>query len=83
MSEALPRTQRDLLALFTHARIPMARNRLDLFRLLGHFRPDEGWDKFVSRIDFTGVTPSHIYQVVLGRSPEKIQVLLTELPHGG
>ncbi len=67
-----PQTQRDLLDWFRHAPMPMPRTQTELFQLLSMYNPRHGWDAFVETIDFTGVTPRQIYQVVLGRHPETI-----------
>jgi hypothetical protein len=69
-------TQGSLLDRFRTAPLRMARTRTELFNLLAFFDPHEKWSDFVSRIDFTDVTPGHIYQVVLGRSPDSIDVAL-------
>ena len=58
-----------------------AANPSGIFQLLASYHPHLGWDKFVKTIDFTGVTPRQIYQVVLahprndrpGRRPTGLQ----------
>lgn len=38
------------------------------------YDPDRGLDEFLSRFDFSGVTPHQVYYSVLGRLPESAQV---------
>lgn len=71
-------TQRDLIGWFRHAPFRMPRTRPELFRLLAHYNPHMSWDDFAGMIDFTGTTPSQIYQVVLGRRPDLASA--SELP---
>jgi hypothetical protein len=67
-----PQTQKELLDRFRNAPIPMPRTQPELFQLLANYHPHVGWDKFVETIDFTGVTPRQMSQVVLGRHPGAI-----------
>ena len=71
-------TQNDLLNWFRHAPVRMPRSRPELFQVLALYNPHMGTADFVRMIDFTGVTPLQIYQVVLGRSPESVEMAL---PH--
>jgi hypothetical protein len=68
-----PETQKELLDWFRHTPVRMPRTHAELFRLLANFHPRIGWDTFAETIDFNGVTPRQIYQVVLGRHPETIE----------
>ncbi|HEY4040649.1 MAG TPA: hypothetical protein VGM32_02265 [Rhodopila sp.] len=62
-------TQKDLLDRFRHAPVRMPRSGAELFRVLALYNPQTGWDAFLGMIDFTGVAPRHIHQVLLGRHP--------------
>jgi hypothetical protein len=54
----------------------MARSRQELFNLLAFYDPRGTWCDFVSRIDFTGITPPQICQVVLDRPPASIELAM-------
>jgi hypothetical protein len=69
-------TQKDLLNWYRRAPVRMPRSRPELFHLLALFTPQTGLNEFIRMIDFTNVTPIQIYQVVLGRPPESVQVTL-------
>lgn len=73
-----PETQKELLDWFRQTPLHMPRTQLDLFQLLAMYHPHIGWDAFAETIDFTGVTPRQIYQVVLGRHPETIAQAVAE-----
>src|ERR1700712_4694198 len=68
-----PKTQKDLLDWFRHAPLRMPRTQPELFRLLATYNPRFGWDAFAETIDFAGVTPREICQVVLGRHPGSVE----------
>jgi hypothetical protein len=69
---AKPKTQKDLLNRFRNTPIPMPRTQPELFQLLANYHPHLGWDRFIETIDFTGVTPRQISQIVLGNYPKTI-----------
>lgn len=71
-------TQKDMLRWFRGAPVRMPRSRPELFQLLALYTPHIGLAEFLRMIDFTGVTPIQVYQVVLGRPPESVAVAL---PH--
>jgi hypothetical protein len=73
---AMAGTQKDLLSWFRHAPVRMPRTRPELFQLLALHNPHLGWEAFLGLIDFSGVTPREIYQVVLGRYPETAEQAL-------
>jgi hypothetical protein len=66
-------TQQDMLDWFRDAPMRMPRSQPELFQILALYNPHIGWDTFAEMIDFTGVMPRQIYQVVLDRSPESAQ----------
>jgi hypothetical protein len=70
------KTQKDLLHWHRHAPLRMARTRTELLNLLAFYNPKLGWDEFIRMIDFSGVTPTQIYQVVVGRSPDSPKLAL-------
>ena len=49
---------------------PFPRNTRDFFLMFREYKPEEGLDDLLDRIDFSGVSPRHIYFSVLGRVPE-------------
>jgi hypothetical protein len=70
---ANPKTQKDLLDWFRHAPLRMPRTQTELFQLLATYNPAFGWDAFAGTIDFSGITPRQICQVVLGRHPATVE----------
>ena len=68
-----PATQKELLDWFRHTPVRMPRTQAELFQLLAGYHPRIGWDAFAETIDFNGVTPRQIYQVVLGRHPGTVE----------
>lgn len=49
------------------------RDPRSLFELFGTYDPARGLADLLSRLDFTGMEPRHIYNSVLGRRPETLQ----------
>jgi hypothetical protein len=68
-----PATQKELLDWFRHTPMRMPRTQTELFHLLASYHPRIGWEIFAETIDFNGVTPRQIYQVVLGRHPGTVE----------
>ena len=78
MDDVNRETQKGMLSRFRRAPVRMPRSRPELFQLLASYTPHIGLAEFLRMIDFTGVTPIQVYQVVLGRPPESVAVAL---PH--
>jgi hypothetical protein len=51
----------------------MPRTQAEMFQRLATYNPRTGWDAFLDSIDFNGVTPRQICQVVLGRHPGTVE----------
>jgi hypothetical protein len=71
-------TQQDMLDSFRYAPVRMPRSQPELFQTLALYNPHIGWDTFTGMIDFNGVTPRHICQVVLGRPLETAERALPQ-----
>ena len=59
--------------LWRSARPPAPRSPRELLLALRAYDKSKGLDEFLSRFDFTGVTPHQVYYSVLGRLPESAQ----------
>ena len=62
-------TQLDLVRAIGRKPVRMPRTRQELFLILANYRPEQGVDGLLAMIDFSGVTPADIHEVVLGRTP--------------
>ena len=74
-------SQEELLEWVRQAPLKMARSRQELFSLLAFYDPRGTWSDFVSRIDFTGITPPQICQVVLDRPPASIELAMAPIDY--
>ncbi len=71
----MPLTQKDLVHGLGRLPLPMPRTMRELFQLFALYDPAEGLSALLDRLDFVGVTPYQIYQVVHGRAPEELDLI--------
>jgi hypothetical protein len=57
-------------------KLPMPRTTRELFELFALYHPTEGLNGLLNRLDFSEVKPLQIYQVVHGRAPERIELVV-------
>jgi hypothetical protein len=57
-------------------KLPMPRTTRELFELFALYHPTEGLNGLLDRLDFSDVKPLQIYQVVHGRAPERIELVV-------
>lgn len=67
MSESESGNPRDVADWVRHMPLPAPRTTREVFHLLAQFDRDAGLDDLLSRVDFTGIGPAEISQVVMGR----------------
>ena len=70
--------QRELLHNWSHLPLRMPQSGRELIQLMTLYDPTLGLQDLISRINLTGVTPTSIFQLVHGRSPESISKALSD-----
>ena len=70
-----PVTQKDLVRGLGRLPLPMPRTMRELFQLFTLYDPAEGLAVLLDRLDFAGVTPYQIYQIVHARAPEQPELV--------
>src|ERR1700733_13121860 len=70
-------TQMDVVQSLRHLPLPMPKDLAQVFALLGLYDPRDGIEKLISRVDSGDVRPKQIYNAVLRRAPENIEMATT------
>lgn len=70
-----PRTQKDLVLGLDRLPLPMARTTRELFELFALGRPGD-LPGLLDRLDFAGVIPHQVYQLVHERAPERLDLFM-------
>src|SRR5947209_18943246 len=68
-----PRTQKDLVLGLDRLPLPMPRTTRELFEFLALGRPGD-LPGLLDRLDFSGVIPHQVYQLVHERAPERLEL---------
>src|SRR5436305_1147926 len=70
-----PRTQKDLVLGLDRLPLPMPRTTRELFELFALARPGD-LPGLLDRLDFSGVIPHQVYQLVHERAPERLDLFV-------
>src|SRR4051812_4099566 len=70
-----PRTQKDLVLGLDRLPLPMPRTTRELFELFALARPGD-LPGLLDRLDFSGVIPHQVYQLVHERAPERLDLFM-------
>jgi hypothetical protein len=69
-------TQMDVVRSLRNLPLPMPKNLSQTFDLLGLYDPAQGIEKLLSRVDVRGVRPKQVYNAVLRRPPDNLDMAL-------